>query len=139
MARRTSPARRAPPQSNDNFVSADEDEGEQAEQDEDGADHESDHERDARILEQGLVYLNDKILAMSRKAALAWVNTFSSVVCAFDKVACAAPPDPQPRRASWQFLQHCTCALCAFILALQLQKVHLPHGHQHERQIGGLG
>ena len=120
----------------DNFVSDEDEEG-----DEDGgeAGEDSDQDRDARILKEGLAYLDNKLLAMSRKAALSWVNTFSSVVCAFDKVACAAPPDPQPRRASWQFLQHCTCALCAFILALQLQKVHLPHGHQHERQMGGLG
>ena len=118
----------------DNFVSDEDEEG-----DEDGgeAGEDSDQDRDARILKEGLAYLDNKLLAMSRKAALSWVSSFASVLSAFGKVASTAPPDPQARRAScFELVRRCELAS---ILASHLQKVHLSHGHQHERQVGGLG
>ena len=77
-------------QGDDNFVSEEEDEGRDAAAGEEG-DQEADRDRDdAKILEEGLQYLNNKILATSRKAALSWVHNLSSVLRAFGKVASTA-------------------------------------------------
>ena len=122
-------------------------EGEEGQEGEDESDQDQD-EDDNRILEEGLEYVNRKILASSRKTALSWASNLASVLNAFGKVASTAPAGPQARRASMLLqLNSFACASepgslasnIASVLASHLQKVHLSHDHHHERQVGCLG